>query len=96
MPHTDGISEGKAIYKAGKLIRIKAEFEGEKIRKIRITGDFFLYPEEAIERIESSLKGLKISDVKEKLEEMMKDMEYEGISPEALAKAIEEAWKRRA
>ncbi len=96
MPHTGGISEGRAIYKAGKLIRIRAEFQGDKIRKIRITGDFFLYPEEAIEKIENSLRELSIRDVKDKLEDIMKDMEYEGISPESLANAIEEAWKRRA
>ena len=95
MPRMPGISEGSAIYKAGKLIRVKAKFNKDTIKSIKITGDFFLYPEEKIESIEQSLVGSKITDIRHRLEEIMKDIEYEGISPESLAKAIEEAWMRR-
>ena len=92
---TDGISEGRAIIKEGKLIRVKAKFEDDRIKSVRITGDFFLHPEEAIEKIEKSLIGVKIGEIRQKLEDVMKNMEYAGISPQSLAKAIEEAWMRR-
>ncbi len=91
----NGISEGNVIYKAGKLIRIKAIFEGDKIRTIKITGDFFLYPEDAIEDIEKSLKDKSVGEVGEILREKMKNLEYEGISPNDLSIAINEAWRRR-
>ncbi len=43
----------------GKLLCVDVEFSEGRIGKIRITGDFFLYPEETIERIEESLVGMK-------------------------------------
>ncbi len=95
MPQENGISKGESIYKAGKLIRVKAKFMGEVIEDIRITGDFFLYPEESIESIEKSLRGTTVEDAKRKLSEIMNDMEYEGIDPESLSKAIKDAWMRR-
>ena len=95
MQPTSGISEGKAIIKVGKLIRVKAKFEDDRIKSIKITGDFFLHPEEGIESIEEALVGSKIEEVRLKLKEIMKDMEYAGISPDSLANAIEEAWMRR-
>lgn len=41
----------------GKLIHVTCEREG-KIKDIRITGDFFLIPEESIESLERSLIGI--------------------------------------
>ena len=41
----------------GKLVRLHAEVDAA-IRRIRISGDFFLHPEEAIEHIEEALVGL--------------------------------------
>ena len=90
-----GISEGRAEYKAGKLIKVRARFEDDTIRDIRITGDFFLYPEEKIEDIERVLRDRRLDEVEDILAKVFSDVEYEGISPEALAKVIREAWKRR-
>ncbi len=44
----------------GKLIRIRMELEDEVIKRIKITGDFFIYPEETIERLEEELTGQRI------------------------------------
>jgi len=96
MPPTNGISEGKYRYKAGKLIIVNATFDGDKILKIKITGDFFLHPEERIEEIEEHLTQRRIGEIDALLERDFKDAEYEGISPESLAHVIREAWKRRA
>ena len=95
MQPTSGISEGKFDYKAGKLIKVRAVFEGDKIKEIKITGDFFLHPEEKIEEIEASLRGKRIKEIEETLRESMDGAEYAGISPKDLTYAIREAWKRR-
>lgn len=49
--------ERRSDYKGpgGKLIRIRLGEEREKIRSIKITGDFFLVPEESLEKLERML-----------------------------------------
>ena len=39
----------------GKLIRIRLDQERNQIRSIRITGDFFLVPEESLGKLETML-----------------------------------------
>jgi len=46
----------------GKLIRIDASFDGGRITSIRITGDFFIHPEQAVESIERFLIGRRIGE----------------------------------
>lgn len=41
--------------KGGKLIRISMEEERDRIRSIKITGDFFLIPEESLGKLETLL-----------------------------------------
>ena len=36
------------------------EMAGDKISRISISGDFFMYPEEAIEALERALEGVEI------------------------------------
>lgn len=49
-------------YKATKgLIRIKAEVESGYLRKILISGDFFMHPEDKLWNLEKFLIGTKIS-----------------------------------
>jgi len=43
----------------GKLIRISFLLEDNKIFNMKITGDFFLYPEEGIEELERRLNGIE-------------------------------------
>jgi len=43
----------------GKLIRISFLLEDNKISNMKITGDFFLYPEEGIEELERRLNGIE-------------------------------------
>jgi lipoate-protein ligase A len=52
----------EADHKAGKLIRVRAETRGEEILDIRITGDFFSIPKEAIFRLEDSLRGKRLDE----------------------------------
>lgn len=75
-----------------KLIRVSLEESGGMIDKIRITGDFFMHPEESIEGLEEMLSGQEIS---EDLVRIMQDffrknsVQLFGITAEAVYEAIE-------
>jgi len=62
--------------KGGKLIKVTLEVENDVIKKALIAGDFFLYPEDAIEHIERSLVGASLNS---------SDLEY------IVAKAVKES-----
>ncbi len=49
----------KALYKVpnGKLLKIFVEEAGGIITSLRITGDFFIYPETRIEEAEQAMRG---------------------------------------
>lgn len=55
---------GKAQYKVegGKLIKVQLRNEAEKIEYVKITGDFFLHPEELIDELEKTLEGSEINE----------------------------------
>ena len=44
----------------GKLVAARVTF-GESVRKVELTGDFFIYPEDGITVMESALVGLSAS-----------------------------------
>jgi len=53
--------EGKSVYKVpnGKLLKVFLDYnEDGSINEISITGDFFAYPEEAMDILENELKGV--------------------------------------
>lgn len=60
------------------------------IQSIKITGDFFLHPEEKIDLIESELVGTKLekNQVKEKLESLLSECEFYGFNIDSLSDAI--------
>lgn len=47
----------EANHKAGKLIRLRAEVHGQEILDLRISGDFFVIPKEAMVTLEERLIG---------------------------------------
>ncbi|MEM2320751.1 MAG: lipoate protein ligase C-terminal domain-containing protein [Candidatus Bathyarchaeia archaeon] len=87
----------RAEYKAeeGKLIKVQLVKENDRISFIKITGDFFMHPEELIEDLEKSLVGCVI-DEKAIAETIRKFVEDRGVtllgaSPEDFAKCIVKA-----
>ena len=82
----------------GKLLRIKVDYE-DRINSVKITGDFFLHPEEAIGDIEKSLLGVKAdqgeSVIANIISEVVKAKRIEliGITPEAIARVVKGAMK---
>ena len=53
---------GEGSYKAPKgLIRVRAEMNGPQISEIIISGDFFMYPEDFLWKLEETLLGTSAS-----------------------------------
>jgi len=81
----------------GKLVKVKLTFD-DTITAITILGDFFLHPEDALVTLENSLVGLPVTDKKLIIETTQDiiakhDIQMIGITPEAIAEAIQEAAK---
>ncbi len=88
----------QGIYKSkGGLIRSFVTLEGGRIKEISISGDFFLFPEEAFFRIPEELKGMKAKreELEQKIEEIYRreNIQSPGTKPadfvESIMKAVE-------
>ena len=76
----------------GKLLKINLNYEENKIKKISINGDFFVYPEESIELLEHELENetLNRDKILNKLRKIKEknNIDMIGISPEGITEAI--------
>ena len=88
--------QSKSIYKVpnGKLLKIFMEYDekSNSISSISITGDFFAYPEEAIEVMEDKLRNTSLEReiLLKKINSVIKenDMEFIGLDAEGLTEGI--------
>jgi hypothetical protein len=80
------------VYKSQKLIRIMLEYDEREntINWITVAGDFFLYPEEALENLEAGLIGAKLEreTLKQQIENCLKNSEVYGFDSTSLTEAI--------
>ena len=82
----------------GKLIKVLVDYH-DVIRKIEISGDFFVHPEESLMEIEEFLEGLEINLDKDAIEYKLKNfinmrnIKLIGFSIEDLAEVIKESLK---
>ncbi|MBM3229095.1 lipoyl synthase [Candidatus Parvarchaeota archaeon] len=83
------IKTGKSVFKAGKLLKVFVEYDNH-IRKIKITGDFFLHPEEKIVEIEQGLVGVEANQaaVNQRLSVLLKGIDVFGFDQLQLSQAI--------
>jgi lipoate-protein ligase A len=85
---------GNAAYKVpgGKLIKVSLIEGNGRIQEIKITGDFFLHPEDSIEDLERALVGrlLQTTKLANIIEELMEEKKaiFLGASPEDFEKCI--------
>ncbi len=92
------VAQANRKVKEGKLVKVEVEYD-DVIKKIKITGDFFLYPEDILERIEKCMLGMEkdasaeeiISKIRELVE--AEDAQMIGVGAESLAFVIKEALK---
>ncbi|HUC38869.1 MAG TPA: hypothetical protein VL944_01940 [Candidatus Acidoferrum sp.] len=90
--------EGSAKVKVpgGKLVAVKVEYNSA-IEKIKITGDFFMYPESALGELEKILVGVNVGESEENLAYTVYETLHRsrvtmiGVTPEAIASAIKRA-----
>ena len=80
------------VYKSQKLIRIMLEYDEAEntINQITIAGDFFLYPEEALETLEAGLIGIRLDreTIKQEIDNCLKNSEVYGFDSTSLTEAI--------
>lgn len=90
------IFQAKQKVKEGKVVKVEIDCD-ELISNVRITGDFFLHPEDILEEIEKSMVGLeRNADEETIISNMMmviaeRDVQMIGISPGSIARLIKEA-----
>jgi lipoate-protein ligase A len=74
----------------GKLVAVEAWTSHGAVTRVKITGDFFLHPEESISRAEDSLVGLQVplqeAEVAQRLEAALGDAQLIGASPADFAR----------
>lgn len=82
----------KRHFKFEKMLCVDLVFDktADTIQSIKITGDFFLHPEEKIDLVESELVGEKLEkdEIKKKLESLLSGCEFYGFSIDLLSDAI--------
>jgi len=82
----------------GKMVRVSLDSADSKIRKVVITGDFFLHPEELIQELETQLQGHQIdrSQLTSTIEEFLRrnNATLIGASAADLASVIVSAYSR--
>jgi lipoate-protein ligase A len=80
------------VYKSEKLVRIMLEYDEieNTIGSITISGDFFLYPEEALEILEANLVGKRLEreTLKQEIDNFLKNIEVYGFNSTSLTEAI--------
>lgn len=84
---------GEGSYKAFKgLIRTKVHVSADKISKMQISGDFFMYPEDMLWKLESFLLGTKAThgEVLSRIRAFYErtGVVTPGVAPEDFAEAI--------
>ena len=79
----------------GKMVCFSLESDGGKARDVRLTGDFFLHPEDTILRIEESLEGIPLdsdeSAIGSRIAGALDGAQLIGATPEDLARVFRRA-----
>lgn len=78
----------------GKLVVVDFDVQDGRLTQVQVSGDFFLYPEEALEPIRSALEGLASSVDEDEVRERVRDAlpagaTMVGFSPSAIAIAVQ-------
>ena len=85
---------GRAVYKVkgGKMIKVQLTQRDGKIEWVKITGDFFLHPEDLIEEMERMLIGSPVKEEKinNSIKEFIKERKatFLGVAPEDFTQCI--------
>lgn len=80
----------------GKLLVIDITVQEGYLNKVRLSGDFFLEPAEALDQINQLLEGLGVDTSETEIAQRIRDgldprVQMYGISPEAIATVVRRA-----
>ena len=96
---TDEIVTVSATKKLGKIVKIRISYnqESQLIQTIKITGDFFIHPEEVLEQLEQRLCGIKLkkTDLENEMKLILKDSKIFGFDINSLVKMILKACENK-
>ncbi|MDE1761998.1 MAG: biotin--protein ligase [Candidatus Micrarchaeota archaeon] len=92
--------EGSARFKTpgGKLLTVKLSYS-DSIEKVQILGDFFIYPEDSLEKIERGIIGISAKATGQEIAKTVgqivneNGIEMIGITAESIGQAVEMAVK---
>ena len=87
---------GEYKHPGAKLVVVDLECSGGRLYGVRVSGDFFLQPESALDTIDAALCGMPASASEEVLADAVRaaldpGVLLYGISPEAVAVAVRRA-----
>ncbi len=80
----------------GKLVIVDFEVKERHLQKVQVSGDFFLYPDEALDAITGALEGMSAELRETEIARVVSEAipsgtEVLGTSPEAIAIAVQRA-----
>ena len=78
--------------KSGKYLKAMVMIRDNKIEELIINGDFFAFPEDAIDSLEDNAKGKTLEEVLKLIDEL--EVYLVGISKEDLKSVIKKAFER--
>ncbi len=89
---------GKASKKVagGKMLRIEIDYD-DKIKRVILSGDFFMHPEEAITVIEKSIENISIKETNSFIKNVLDSavarnkIQLIGFATSDIAEALKEA-----
>ncbi len=86
------MKEVNNVYKSQKLIRIFLKYneDDNTIHSISITGDFFIHPEENLDKLEADLVGIKLDEksIMKTINGCLGGSEIFGFDSKSMTKAI--------
>ena len=79
----------------GKLVVIDLDIVDGRLRRVELSGDFFLLPEDAIWRLTEAIEGAPVDategELTRRVEQAAQGAELIGITPEGVARAVRRA-----
>jgi lipoate-protein ligase A len=92
----EGAMHGEYKTPGGKLAVVDFEVADERLRRVQVSGDFFLYPEESLDAITGALEGLPAETSEASMARAIDaavppGAEILGTSPEGIAIAVRRA-----
>lgn len=80
----------------GKMVVVDFRVEDGALAKVMVSGDFFLYPEDALSDLTGALEGVSVESTESEIAEkvrygLRREAQLLGSSPEGIATAVRRA-----